>query len=66
MNTRNPYYCSPYTRNFRRARFALYRFKRWFWSNHIEEIKQVFTLIGQLIIVILWFSTVFFLPHIFH
>ena len=62
MNTRNPYYCLPYTRN----RSAFYRFKKWFRSNHTEEIKQALTLIGQLIIAILWFGTVIFLPHIFH
>lgn len=59
MNTRNPYYCS-------RRRSVIYRFKRWFWSNHTKEVKQAFTLVGQLIIAILWFGTVIFLPHIFH
>lgn len=60
MNTRNPYYCS------RHRRSVIYRFKRWFWSNHTKEVKQAFTLVGQLIIAILWFGTVIFLPHIFH
>lgn len=66
MNTRNPYHCFPRTRTFRRSRVAFYRFKRWFWSNHTEEVKQAFTLIGQLIIAILWFGSVLLLPHIFH
>lgn len=66
MNTRNPYYCSRHARDSRRRRSAIYRFKRWFWSNHTKEVKQAFTLVGQLILTILWFGAVFFLPHIFH
>ena len=66
MNTRNPYYCFPHTRTFRRGRIAFYHFRKWFWSNHTKEVEQAFKLVGQLIIAILWFGAVLFLPHIFH
>lgn len=51
--------------NIRRRSFS-YKMKRWFWSNHTEEIKTVFKLIGEFIFTVLWLGVVFILPHIFH
>ena len=51
--------------NIRRRSFS-YKMKRWFWSDHTEEIKMVLKLIGEFIITILWFGLIFILPHIFH
>ena len=53
-------------RDYRRRRSFSYKMKRWFWSDHTEEIKMVFKLIGEFIITILWFGLIFILPHIFH
>ena len=52
--------------DYRRRRSFSYKMKRWFWSDHTEEIKMVFKLIGEFIITILWFGLIFILPHIFH
>ena len=51
--------------NIRRRSFS-YKMKRWFWSDHKEEIKTVFKLIGELIITVVWLGWVFFIPHLFH
>lgn len=53
-------------RDYRRRRSFSYRFKRWFWSDHTEELKMIFKLIGEFILTILWLGMVFILPHIFH
>lgn len=51
--------------NIRRRSFS-YKMKRWFWSNHAEEIKMIFKLIGEFILTILWLGWIFFIPHLFH
>lgn len=52
-------------RDYRRRRSFSYKMKRWFWSDHTKEIKTIFNLAGEFIITILWFSWIFFLPHLF-
>lgn len=52
--------------DYRHRRSFSYKMKRWFWSDHTEEIKTVFKLIGEFILTILWFGLIFILPHIFH
>ena len=53
-------------RDYRHRRSFSYKMRRWFWSDHMEEIKTVFKLIGEFILSILWFGWIFFLPHFFH
>ena len=52
--------------DYRRRRSFSSKMKRWFWSDHTEEIKMVFKLVGEFILTILWFGLIFILPHIFH
>ena len=52
--------------DYRRRRSFSYKMKRWFWSNHTEEIKMIFKLIGEFILTVLWFGWIFFIPHLFH
>jgi hypothetical protein len=49
----------------RRSSFS-YKMKRWFFSNHKKEIKTVVYLIGEFLLSIAFFGTIFVLPHIFH
>lgn len=60
------YYATRAERDRARRRSLSYRFKRWFFSNHKKEIKNVGIFIGELITTILFFSALLFLPHIFH
>lgn len=52
--------------DYRRRRSFSYKFKRWFWSDHTEEIKTVFKLIGEFILAVIWLGWIFFIPHFFH
>ena len=51
--------------NIRRRSFS-YKIKRWFWSNHKNEIKTIVFLIGEFLLSIVFFGMIFVLPHIFH
>jgi len=51
--------------NYNRTSFS-YRFNRWFWSNHTEEIKFVFEIIGGFLMTLAMFGIIFFIPHFFH
>jgi hypothetical protein len=55
-----------FRQDYRLRRSFSYKMKRWFWSDHTEEIKMVFKLIGEFILAALWLGMVFILPHIFH
>ena len=51
--------------NIRRRSFS-YKMKRWFWSNHKDEIQTAIYLIGEFILAIAFFGMIFVIPHIFH
>jgi hypothetical protein len=51
--------------NIRRRSFS-YKMKRWFWSNHKNEIQTVIYLICEFALAIAFFGMIFVLPHIFH
>ena len=51
--------------NIRRRSFS-YKVKRWFWSNHRNEIENLARIVGEFFLAIAFFSLIFILPHIFH
>lgn len=51
--------------NIRRRSFS-YKMKRWFWSNHKNEIQTVICLVCEFVLAIAFFGMVFVIPHIFH
>lgn len=51
--------------NIRRRSFS-YKMKRWFWSNHKKEIETIMRVTGEFLLTIVFFGSIFILPHIFH
>ena len=51
--------------NIRRRSFS-YKIKRWFWSNHKNEIEIVVRVIGELFLAVAFFGSIFIFPHFFH
>ena len=51
--------------NIRRRSFS-YRFKHWFFSNHRKEVETITGVIGELLLTIAFFGSIFILPHFFH
>ena len=51
--------------NIRRRSFS-YRMKRWFWSNHKKETEIMACVIGEFLLAVAFFGSIFILPHIFH
>lgn len=56
--------------DYHRRRSFSYKMKRWFevwfWSDHTEEIKKFFCLVGEFILALLWLGMIFIFPHLFH
>ena len=55
-----------YYRDMKRRNSFSYKVKRWFWSNHKEEVKKVFCFIGEFLMALGWLGLIFIIPHIFH
>ena len=51
--------------NIRRRSFS-YKMKRWFFSNHKKETEIMARVIGEFLLAIVFFGSLFILPHIFH